>query len=391
MKRVVVLGSTGSIGRQALDIARAHRDRIRIVALAANRDHETLRAQLDEFAPDLFAVGDAEAGARLLDAAPSHRSRCAGFGADAVVAVAAMPEADVVLNGLTGYAGLRPSLAALSAGHALALANKESMVVAGPLLRAAAAKSGAAIRAVDSEHSAIEQCVRAGRAGEVRRLILTASGGPFRTWSPERLAGARRADALRHPTWSMGEKITIDSATLMNKGLEILEAHALFDVPLDAIDVVVHPQSIVHSMVEFVDGSVVAQLGTPDMRLPIWIALQAPERVEADFERLDLTQVATLTFEALDHERFPCVRLAIAAGRRGGTFPAVLNAANEIAVAAFLDERIGYTEIASTVRAVLDDAASWPQPAQFDLDAIAAADTRARNVARARLGTGTPA
>jgi 1-deoxy-D-xylulose-5-phosphate reductoisomerase len=391
MKRVVVLGSTGSIGRQALDIARAHGDGLRIVGLAANRNDALLRAQIDEFAPEQFAIGDAHAGARLLDAAPAHRGRCRGFGADAIAAVAAMPGADVVLNGLTGYAGLRPSLAALEAGTALALANKESMVVAGPLLRAAAARTGAVIRAVDSEHSAIEQCLRAGHASEVRRLVLTASGGPFRTWSQQRLAAARPADALQHPTWSMGAKITVDSATLMNKGLEILEAHALFDVPFDAIDVVVHPQSIVHSMVEFVDGSVVAQMGMPDMRLPIWIALQAPQRVAADFAPLDLARVGTLTFEALDHDRFPCVRLAIAAGRLGGIYPAVLNAANEVAVAAFLGERIGYSDIASTVQAVLDEARTWTAPPQFDLDAIAAADDRARAATRARLGAESPA
>jgi 1-deoxy-D-xylulose-5-phosphate reductoisomerase len=390
MKRIVVLGSTGSIGRQTLDIARAHPDRIRVVGLAAGRDVDTLRAQLDEFAPEVFAVGDAAAGQRLLAAAPAWQGRCAGFGATAVTAVAGAG-ADVVLNGLTGYAGLRPSLAALEAGTPLALANKESLVVAGPLLRAVAARTGAAIRAVDSEHSALEQCMRAGGSGEVRRIVLTASGGPFRTWPQERMAGARVADALRHPTWSMGAKITIDSATLMNKGLEILEAHALFGLPFDAIDVVVHPQSIVHSMVEFIDGSVVAQLGTPDMRLPIWIALQAPERVEAEFERLDLARVGTLTFEPLDHERFPCVGLAVEAGRRGGTFPAVLNAANEVAVAAFLEERIGYADIASLVRDVLDAARAWAPPATFDLEAIAAADARARDAARAWLAPASPA
>jgi 1-deoxy-D-xylulose-5-phosphate reductoisomerase len=385
MKRIVVLGSTGSIGRQTLDIARAHPDAIRVVGLAAGSDVERLRGQLDEFQPEAFAVGDAAAGTRLLEAAPAWRSRCAGFGVEAVCAVAGAA-ADVVLNGLSGYAGLRPSLAALEAGTPLALANKESMVVAGPLLRAAAAASGADIRPVDSEHSAIAQCLRAGRAGEVRRLVLTASGGPFRTWPRERLAQARVADALRHPTWAMGAKITVDSATLMNKGLEILEAHALFDIPYDAIDVVVHPQSIVHSLVEFVDGSVIAQLGTPDMRLPIWIALQAPARVEAEFERLDLAHVGSLTFEPLDRERFPCVGLAVEAGRRGGTFPAVLNAANEVAVAAFLDERIAYAEIAAVVAGVLDAASAWaPHDAGLDLEAIATADSTARRAARTRL------
>jgi 1-deoxy-D-xylulose-5-phosphate reductoisomerase len=390
MKRIVVLGSTGSIGRQTLDLARAYPDHLRIVALTAGKDTTRLQAQLDEFEPAVFAVGDAAAGERWLEQAPRWRDRCLGFGARAVCAAARQP-ADVVVNGLSGYAGLRPSLAALEAGTHLALANKESLVVAGPLLTAAAARSGVEIRAVDSEHSAIAQCLRAGGHGEVRRLVLTASGGPFRTWSRQRMARATVEDALRHPTWSMGAKITIDSATLMNKGLEILEAHALFGMPFDAIDVIVHPQSIVHSMVEFVDGSVVAQLGTPDMRLPIWIALQAPERVPAEFDRLDLTRTGDLTFEPLDGERFPCVGLAVAAGRRGGTFPAILNAANEVAVAAFLDHRIAYTDIATTVAAVLDGAPAWAPSGRLDLDTIATADARARDAARARLAAASPA
>ncbi len=391
MKRIVVLGSTGSIGRQALAIAADNPAALAVVGLAAGRNVELLRTQLEAFPAAVFAVADPAAGARLLDAVPAWRGRCVGFGPEAVCAVARLA-ADVVLNGLTGYAGLRPSLAALEAGTHLALANKESMVVAAHLMRAAARRSGVEIRPVDSEHSALGQCLRAGSTSEVRRLLLTASGGPFRTWSRDALAQATLADALRHPTWSMGAKITIDSATLMNKGLEIIEAHGLFGVEYDAIDVVVHPQSIVHSLVEFVDGSVVAQLGTPDMRLPIWIALHAPERVAADFGRLDLARAGTLTFEPVDQERFPCVGLAVAAGRRGGTFPAILNAANEVAVAAFLDGRIRYLEIAAAVGAVLEDAAGWAPGGEPDLETIAAADTRARHETRTKThGSGTPA
>jgi 1-deoxy-D-xylulose-5-phosphate reductoisomerase len=384
MKRVVVLGSTGSIGRQALDIAREHPDRIGVVGLAANRDVARLAEQIAAFQPEIFAVGDAEAGARLLREHPEWKSRCAGFGVEAVSQVAAT-RAGIVLNGLLGYAGLRPSLAALAAGNDVALANKESMVVAGALLHAAAAATGARIVPVDSEHSAIDQCLRSGNRSEVRRLVLTASGGPFRTWSRDRMRAATLADALRHPTWSMGAKISIDSATLMNKGLEILEAHALFGIEFDAIDVIVHPQSIVHSMVEFIDGSVVAQLGTTDMRLPIWYALHAPERVTADFGRLDLAQVGTLSFEPLDGERFPCVGLAVEAGRLGGTAPAILNAANEVAVAALLEERIRYLDIPAVIEKTLADVAPH-SGTTLDLETIAAADADARRVASERVG-----
>jgi 1-deoxy-D-xylulose-5-phosphate reductoisomerase len=263
----------------------------------------------------------------------------------------------------------------------LALANKESMVVAGPLLRAAAARRGGEIRPVDSEHSALWQCLRAGAPNEVAKLTLTASGGPFRTWPPARLATAQVADALEHPTWSMGAKITIDSATLLNKGLEVIEAHGLFGVPYASIEVLVHPQSIVHSLVEFVDGSVIAQLGVPDMRLPIWIALQAPERVAADFGRLDLVSAGALTFEPVDDAKFRCLSLARQAGLAGGTFPAILNAANEVAVAAFLDGRAAFLDIAAVVETVLEGAAAWTAAETLDLETIAAADARAREAA----------
>jgi 1-deoxy-D-xylulose-5-phosphate reductoisomerase len=384
MKRVAVLGSTGSIGRQALDIGCAHPGDVEIVALAAGSNVGLLAEQLAAFTAARFAVADRAAGETLLRSHPELEKRCTGFGPEAVCAIAAGP-ADVVLNGLLGYAGLRPSLAALTAGTDLALANKESMVVAGALMREAAVAHGARIIPVDSEHSAIYQCLRAGEQREVRRLILTASGGPFRTHTREQLRDVTVADALRHPTWNMGAKITIDSSTLMNKGLEILEAHWLFGMAFEAIDVLVHPQSIVHSMVEFVDGSVLAQMGTTDMRVPIWVALHDPARRPADFGRLDLARAGTLTFESLDAERFPCVRLAVEAGQRGGVEPAVLNAANEVAVEAFLAGRIRYVEIPQLIAAALADCRG-PREMTLQLEAIAAADRRAREVAAAWIG-----
>jgi 1-deoxy-D-xylulose-5-phosphate reductoisomerase len=385
MKHVVVLGSTGSVGRQALDLARLHPDQVRVVGLTAGCNVDLLAQQLAEFQPDTFAVADPAAGERLLREHPEWRGRCAGLGPDAVCGVAAS-RADVVLNGLTGYAGLRPTLAALGAGTDLALANKESMVVAGELVRQAADRSGARLLPVDSEHSAIHQCLRAGRHGEVRRLVLTASGGPFRGRSRAELAGVTRADALRHPTWSMGPKISVDSATLMNKGLEVIEAHWLFGIDFDRIDILVHPQSIVHSMVEFVDGSVIAQLSTTDMRLPTWIALHDPERQPADFGRLDLAQIGTLSFETLDDACFPSVRLAVEAGRRGGVFPAILNAANEVAVEAFLDERLPFLDIPAVLETVLAAGERQAAAGRLDLEIIAAADARAREEARRCIG-----
>lgn len=381
MKRIVILGSTGSIGRQTLDIVRRHPSALQVVGLAAGRGGEAFEAQIEAFGPQVFALADAAAGQALLARHPEWHRRSAGFGEDAVCDVARSP-ADVVVNALPGYAGLRPTLAALEAGTDLALANKESLVVAGELVRRAAGTSGARIRPVDSEHSAIHQCLRAGRRDEVRRLVLTASGGPFRTRN--RLDDVTPADALRHPTWSMGAKITIDSATLMNKGLEVIEAHHLFGIDYDRIDVLVHPQSIVHSLVEFQDGSVVAQLGTADMRLPIWAALHDPERPPADFGRLDLLAVGPLTFEPVDAQRFPCVRLAVDAGRRGGLYPAVLNAANEVAVAAFLEERLRFADIPAVIESALAGA-GLEADAALDLDAIAAADAGARRTAAAAV------
>ena len=381
MQRIVVLGATGSVGRQTLAIVRDHPERFQVAGLCAGSNVELFARQLAEFQPQHFAIADVAAGEALLAAQPSLRPRCVGLGADAITALATTP-ADVVVNALLGYAGLRPTLAALQTGTDVALANKESLVVAGELVQQAAKATGARILPIDSEHSAIHQCLRAGARHEVRRLVLTASGGPFRAHTREAMRDITPAEALRHPTWSMGAKITIDSATLMNKGLEVLEAHWLFDVGFDRIDILVHPESIVHSLVEFEDGSVLAQLGAADMRLPIWYALHAPARPPAAFTRLDLTAVGTLHFEPLDRERFPCVDLALGAGRRGGVFPGVLNAANEVAVAAFLDARLRFLEIPELLAAVLHDAEGNPElPAVLTLEALHRADAWARQTA----------
>jgi 1-deoxy-D-xylulose-5-phosphate reductoisomerase len=379
VKHIVVLGSTGSVGRQTLDVVRAHPADFRVVGLSAGRNDALLAAQLDEFTPEAFVLADATAAERLFAAHPGARARCAGVGASAICDLARL-DADIVVNALLGYSGMRPTLAALERGTDVALSNKETMVVAGALVRRAADAHGARILPVDSEHSAIAQCLRAGAPDEVARLVLTASGGPFRSFDRERLRRVTVQDALRHPTWSMGRKITVDSATLMNKGLEILEARWLFDIDFDRIDVVVHPQSIVHSLVEYRDGSVMAQLGSTDMRLPIWYALHAPERPPAGFAPLDLARIGALTFEPLDRERFPCVDLALGAGRRGGVVPAVLNAANEVAVQAFLDEQIRYLEIAEVIAATIDACADLGSDA-LDLDQLERADARARDQA----------
>jgi 1-deoxy-D-xylulose-5-phosphate reductoisomerase len=336
MRRVAVLGSTGSIGTQALDVVRNHRDEYQVVALAAARNRELLESQAAEFGVPLSS-------ARLCADAP-----------EVLAELASQPDVDVVLNAVVGFAGLPATLAALEQGKRLALANKESLIAGGPVVAAVRERGRGEIVPVDSEHSALYQCLRSGRASEVHRLILTASGGPFRGFTREQLAGVTIADALRHPTWDMGAKITIDSSTLMNKGLEVIEAHELFGVTFDQIEVVVHPQSIVHSMVEFVDGATIAQLSLPDMRLPIGLALGAPARLPEAFGAIDWTQVSQLTFETPDLEAFPCLRLAFEAGRAGGGAPAVLSGANEVAVAAFLDGRIPWTAIAAVAADALD-------------------------------------
>ena len=396
---VVILGSTGSIGTQALDIIRRNPHRFRVVALAAGGANlDLLAQQAAEFGAAAVAVASPAAAAGLQAAlrhffgrtargapapspltSPSRTLPDVLAGPDAICDVAAWP-ADVVLNGVTGAAGLRATLAALDAGRVLALANKESLIVGGPLVTSRA-KPGQIVP-VDSEHSTLAQCLRAGRHSEVRRLVLTASGGPFRGWSTEQLAHATRADALAHPTWKMGEKITIDSSTLMNKGLEVLEARALFHVPLERIDVVVHPQSIVHSMVEYVDNATIAQLSTPDMRLPIAYALGLPTRLAHAFGRLDFARAMTLEFEPPDRKAFPALDLAYEAGRRGGAAPAWLSAANEVAVSAFLRDEIAWTDIVAVTASVLDDYVDDPLGS---LDALTVNDARARELARERI------
>lgn len=330
MKRLVILGSTGSIGTQALEVIRSHPQRFEVVGLSAG----TNRAKLAEQA-SAFSVADT------------------ALGADEAAQLVRDVDADVVLNGITGSVGLGPTLAALAAGRTLALANKESLIVGGDLVRRAAAPGQ--IVPVDSEHSAIAQSLRAGSGSEVKRLVLTASGGPFRGRTRASLAAVTPEEALAHPTWNMGRVVTTNSATLMNKGLEVIEAHLLFDVGFENIDVTVHPQSIVHSMVEFVDGSTIAQASPPDMRLPISLGLDWPDRVPGVGEPLDWTTAQQWSFEPLDDASFPAVELAKRVGRAGGTYPAVFNAANEQAVQAFHDRTIGFLDIVDTVQKVVDE------------------------------------
>ena len=335
MKRLAILGSTGSIGCSALAVVDAHPARLQVVGLAARDNAERLAEQIRRYAPALAAVGGDAAAARL-------RALCG-------------PSApDIVLCASAGTAALEAVLAAIEAGKTIALANKEVLVMAGALVMAAARRHGVRILPVDSEHNAIHQCLHGRGRGEVRRLILTASGGPFREASREALESVDAAAALRHPTWQMGRKITIDSATLMNKGLEVIEAHWLFDVAPDAIDVIIHPQSIVHSLVELNDGSVIAQLGVTDMRLPIQYACSYPERWEAALPSLDLARAGRLDFHAPAHDRFPCLGLAYRALRAGGTLPVVLNAANEVAVEGFLAGKLGFTAIPRVIEKTMD-------------------------------------
>jgi 1-deoxy-D-xylulose-5-phosphate reductoisomerase len=326
-RRVVVLGSTGSVGTQALDVIRRHPDAYEVVGLAAGRNTQLLGAQAAE-----FGVPDARA--------------LSGGDAAALAELATTPEADVVLNAVVGFAGLSATIATLEAGKRLALANKESLIAGGPVVNAARLRGGGEIVPVDSEHSALYQALRSGTSDEVQRVIVTASGGPFRGRTKAELELVTVEDALKHPTWDMGAKITIDSSTLMNKGLEVIEAHELFGIEYDRIDVVVHPQSVVHGMVEFTDGATVAQLSMPDMRLPIGLALGAPGRLSEPFGAIDWTGLSSLTFELPDLEAFPCLALAYEAGRAGGGAPATLSGANEVAVAAFLDRRIPWLAIA---------------------------------------------
>jgi 1-deoxy-D-xylulose-5-phosphate reductoisomerase len=350
VRRILILGSTGSIGTQALDVIRANPTRFEVVGLAAGSNRDAVAAQAQEFGVENTAFGAAEAEQLVRDV-----------------------EADVVLNGITGSVGLGSTLAALQMGRTLALANKESLIVGGDLVTALAAPGQ--IVPVDSEHSAIAQALRAGEHSEVRRLVVTASGGPFRGRSRESLREVTPAEALAHPTWSMGRVVTTNSATLVNKGLEVIEAHLLFDIPFGDIEVVVHPQSIVHSMVEFSDGSTIAQASPPDMRLPISLGLDWPNRVSGVGRPLDWTAATSWTFEPLDDDAFPAVRLAKEVGRAGGTYPAVFNAANEQAVDAFHDERLSFLGIVDTIQRVVD---AHDAPDALTLETLAQAERWAR-------------
>lgn len=353
LKRIALLGSTGSIGKSTLDVVEHLRDRLQVVSLTARSNWQLLAQQARKHLPKLVALAD-KAHADKLEAALAGTGIHVAAGAEGLAAAAAIPEADIALVAVVGAAGLSLALAALDSGKALALANKEALVMAGELLTSRAAAKGLSILPIDSEHSAIHQCLRSGGYGEVERITLTASGGPFRTFSRRDLDRVKPEMALRHPTWSMGGKVTVDSATLTNKAFEVLEAYWLFGVPPERISVIVHPQSIVHSMVEFRDGSTIAQLGVPDMRLPIQYALTYPERVPGLVARLDLPKLRSLTFEVPDTDRFPGLLLGWRVAAAGGTAGAVLNAANEVAVELFLARRLRFLDITRTVMKVLD-------------------------------------
>ena len=369
-KGVAVLGSTGSIGTTALRVLERQRNRFRVVALTANSNRVLLSEQVRKFGPAFVGMVEQQG-----EADDSWKS-----GSEALIAAATRDDVDIVLNAIVGAAGLDATLAALKKGKRVALANKETLVIAGDLVKQTCAAGCGEVVPVDSEHSAILQCITGHARSQVRRVVLTASGGPFRGWSDEQLAKATIEDALRHPTWRMGRKITIDSATLANKALEVIEAHFLFDLPYDRIEVVVHPQSIIHSFVEFIDGSVVAQMSVPTMELPVLYALTHPERVPDDgVPAFDPVRLSPMTYEPVDHQRFPALRLGIDAGRAGGSAPAIYNAANECAVAAFLDGKIRFTDIPRAIASALDALSDMPAGTR---DNLLAADAAARTHVR---------
>lgn len=368
-KKLAILGSTGSIGTQTLDVAAAHPERFQVTALAAGSNLAELVKQIQAFRPQMVSVSSSELARQLRDELPSELAQSVQieWGEDGLVAVATHSDVDVAVTAVVGTLGLRPTMAAIQAGKDIALANKETLVAAGHLVTQLAAASGSRILPVDSEHSAIFQCMHGESQKSVRRILLTASGGAFREKTREQMRHARPSDALAHPNWSMGAKITIDSATLMNKGLEVIEAHWLFGLTYDRIDVLVHPQSIVHSLVEFEDRSVLAQLGSPDMRVPIQYALTYPERMKSDWPVLDLASVGTLTFREPDFEQFPILRLAYQVGQAGGSLPAVFNAANEVAVDLFLHEKIGFLAIEQILLNVTEQHDTISQPSLEDI------------------------
>ncbi|BAN22949.1 1-deoxy-D-xylulose-5-phosphate reductoisomerase [Caballeronia insecticola] len=384
-KRLTLLGSTGSIGDSTLDVVARHPDRFSVYALSAHRNGDKLVAQCLKFQPEVAVVGDAETAARVAAALRAQGCKTkVTYGTDALVDVARAAQCDTVVAAIVGAAGLAPTLAAARAGKRILLANKEALVMSGQIFMDAVRDHGAILLPVDSEHNAVFQCLppcadkEAKMHGGVSKIILTASGGPFRTREPATLVNVTPEEAVKHPNWAMGRKISVDSATMMNKGLEVIEAHWLFNLPGSRIEVLIHPQSVIHSMVSYADGSVLAQLGNPDMRTPIAHALAYPERVDSGVAPLDLAQIASLTFEKPDFARFPCLALAIQALEAGGIASAALNAANEIAVEAFLERRIGFMAIGGVVERVLN---ALPNTSAASLDDVLAADANARRLA----------
>ena len=388
MKAITLLGSTGSIGTQTLDILESHPDKFRLVGIAAGSNATLLAAQVMQFKPQIVAICDESKLAELKSAIASLAPQPIILsGEEGIVEVARYGDAEAVVTGIVGCAGLLPTIAAIEAGKDIALANKETLIAGGPVVLPLAKKHGVKLLPADSEHSAIFQCLQGVLDGGLRRILLTASGGAFRDWPVEDLPKVTMADAIKHPNWSMGKKITVDSATLMNKGLEVIEAHYLFGMDYDNIDIVIHPQSIIHSLIELQDTSVLAQLGWPDMRLPLLYAISWPERIYTDWPQLDLVKAGDLTFRDPDHDKYPCMDLAYAAGRAGGTMTAVLNAANEQAVALFLEEKIHYLEIAKVIEKVCDrhkaDLNATP-----DLEDILAVDEWARTAVKELTAAG---
>ncbi len=379
-KKISILGSTGSIGRSTLDVVRQFPDRFEVVALGAGSNASLLHQQIMEFAPPLVSVMDGNVADTLRNLLGQNHNPSIEIlhGLDGYCKVAAFPEADMLVSAMVGAVGLVPTLASINAGKNIALANKETLVAAGEIVMRAAADKNVKILPVDSEHSAIFQALQGNHRKALDRVLLTASGGPFFRKSRKELESVTPEAALCHPNWSMGRKITVDSATLMNKGLEVIEAHWLFGVPIDRISVHVHPESIIHSMVEYIDGSVIAQMGIPDMKIPIAYALAYPERLPISSPKLDLFRLQNLSFYPPDEEKFPCLRLAYEACRKGSTMPAVLNAANEIAVHAFLDKTVSFYDIPRVIQRVMSSHKPCPQP---DLEAVLRADAWARQEA----------
>ena len=380
-KQIALLGSTGSIGTQTLDVVRNNPDRFAIYALVANRSVDLLIRQAREFRPEVVCIADETCYPALREALADMDIKV-WTGAEAIAELVTFPSIDIVVAAMVGYAGLRPTIEAIRAGKTIALANKETLVVAGELIRRLALQHHAPILPVDSEHSAIFQSLVGEADNPVEKILLTCSGGPFRTWTREQISAATAADALKHPNWTRGAKITIDSATMMNKGFEVIEASWLFDVPAERVEVLVHPQSIVHSAVQFADGAVKAQLGAPDMRLPIQYALTYPQRLTTDFPRMDLFRTAALTFEQPDIQRFPCLQLAYDAIARGGNMPCVLNAANEVVNLAFREGRCSFFGMSDIIAETMKQAVFVPAPSYDD---YVATDAEARRLAASLL------